>query len=130
MRSLSSLFILKDVMAQLNAEAQKAGYKASELQPRDVFDLVAGSGSGGLIAIMLGKLGMTIDECISVFESLLLAVLEHMTWRGRLYSGLSKARSETKTLDQLLSRMIGKMGVSPSSPFQRAPTDEDDPIDW
>lgn len=37
-------------------------------KPCDVFDLIVGTSTGGLIAIMLGRLRMTIDECLAKYE--------------------------------------------------------------
>jgi len=37
-------------------------------KPCDVFDLIIGTSTGGLIAVMLGRLHMTVDECITMYE--------------------------------------------------------------
>lgn len=37
--------------------------------PCDYFDIICGTSTGGLIAIMLGRLGMTIEETIEAFEA-------------------------------------------------------------
>lgn len=37
-------------------------------RPCDVFDLIVGTSTGGLIAVMLGRLHMTIDDCIAKYE--------------------------------------------------------------
>lgn len=52
-RGLSSLVILRDIMDEI-------GYQANVENPRpcDYFDLICGTSTGGLIAIMLGQLGM------------------------------------------------------------------------
>lgn len=39
-----------------------------DIRPCDVFDLIAGTSTGGLIAVMLGRLHMTVDECIKSYE--------------------------------------------------------------
>ena len=41
-----------------------------EVEPQDVFDFVAGTSTGGLIAIMLGKLRMNPQQCIQAYKSL------------------------------------------------------------
>ena len=37
-------------------------------RPCDCFDLIAGEGTGGLIAIMLGRLQMHLNQAISAFQ--------------------------------------------------------------
>ncbi|KAK4869137.1 hypothetical protein LT330_006137 [Penicillium expansum] len=37
-------------------------------RPCDHFDLIGGTSTGGIIAIMLGRLGMTVDECIRAYR--------------------------------------------------------------
>ncbi|KAI8936055.1 hypothetical protein NX059_007556 [Plenodomus lindquistii] len=39
-------------------------------KPCDYFDLICGTSTGGLIAIMLGRLGMDVEECIKVYQDL------------------------------------------------------------
>jgi patatin-like phospholipase/acyl hydrolase len=53
-RGLSSLLILRDIMADIE---NRIGLGATP-KPCEYFDLIGGTGTGGLIAIMLGILGM------------------------------------------------------------------------
>jgi patatin-like phospholipase/acyl hydrolase len=46
-RGLSTLYILKSLMAQLNHARQKMG--ASALKPCELFDLIGGTSTGGLV---------------------------------------------------------------------------------
>ncbi|OOG00589.1 hypothetical protein ASPCADRAFT_511550 [Aspergillus carbonarius ITEM 5010] len=61
-RGLSSLYILKHIMESIDPE--------NTPKPCEYFDLIGGSGSGGLIAIMLGRLEMDIDQCINAYKRL------------------------------------------------------------
>lgn len=78
-RGLSSLQILKQLMEVVDPE--------SPPKPCDYFDMIGGTSTGGfvysiikklrsfadsdsLIAIMLGRLQMTVDECIDAYVSL------------------------------------------------------------
>ncbi|QRV93310.1 patatin-like phospholipase protein [Ceratobasidium sp. AG-Ba] len=63
-RGLSSLLILKAIMEHVH------GPSGEPLLPYQCFDLIVGTSTGGLIAIMLGRLQMTVDDCISEYTGL------------------------------------------------------------
>ena len=82
-RGLSSLYILKKLVDDANI-----GRKGpAKLKPCEMFDLIAGTSTGGygcflrdcyhrtnlyrLIAIMLGRLEMTVDECIEHYNGMM-----------------------------------------------------------
>ncbi|KAH6972990.1 acyl transferase/acyl hydrolase/lysophospholipase [Ilyonectria sp. MPI-CAGE-AT-0026] len=62
-RGVSSLLILEDIMEKLR---EKRGLDRVP-RPCDHFDLIGGTSTGGIIAIMLGRLGMTVDQCIRAY---------------------------------------------------------------
>ncbi|KAG6916204.1 hypothetical protein DXG01_007834 [Tephrocybe rancida] len=62
-RGISSLYILQAIMAKVSPNNPS-------VKPCDYFDMICGTSTGGLIAIMLGRLQMTIPECIEVYTSL------------------------------------------------------------
>ena len=55
-RGISSLYILKDIMARVKRQAQIDNQPISTVRPCDLFDRICGTSTGGLIAIMLGRL--------------------------------------------------------------------------
>ncbi|KAG6865002.1 hypothetical protein C0991_005690 [Blastosporella zonata] len=62
-RGISELYILQDIMARISPNNPN-------IKPCEYFDMIAGTSTGGLIAIMLGRLKMTIPECITLYTSL------------------------------------------------------------
>ncbi|KAG5349858.1 hypothetical protein C0989_001592 [Termitomyces sp. Mn162] len=62
-RGLSELFILEDIMNRIKAE------KGLEEVPKpcEYFDVIGGTGTGGLIAILLGRLCLSVEEAIGVY---------------------------------------------------------------
>jgi patatin-like phospholipase/acyl hydrolase len=67
-RGLSSLYILKGLMTRLDQQVDQAVQRP--LLPCDFFDLIAGTSTGGIIAIMLGVLYMDVETCISKYINL------------------------------------------------------------
>ncbi|KAI0119738.1 acyl transferase/acyl hydrolase/lysophospholipase [Daldinia grandis] len=63
-RGKSSLLILENIMEGIRKE------KGLDQAPRpcDCFDIIGGTSTGGIIAIMLGRLGLTVDECIRAYD--------------------------------------------------------------
>lgn len=61
-RGISSLYILRSLMQRIPG--------GSNVKPCDYFDMMAGTSTGGLIAIMLGRLKMSIDDCIQAYEDM------------------------------------------------------------
>lgn len=59
-RGVSSLYILKEIMAQVYRQWSKDYPNQPRWVPRpcEIFDIICGTSTGGLIALMLGKLQM------------------------------------------------------------------------
>jgi patatin-like phospholipase/acyl hydrolase len=65
-RGISSLYILKELMAQIERERRATIWPppTTRLRPYEVFDLICGTSTGGLIAIMLGRLQMVLSPVV------------------------------------------------------------------
>jgi predicted acylesterase/phospholipase RssA len=61
-RGISSLEILRTIMAQVSSDPNA--------KPCNYFDMMAGTSTGGLIAVMLGRLQMTVQECMTAYYKL------------------------------------------------------------
>ncbi|KAJ7438590.1 FabD lysophospholipase-like protein [Mycena latifolia] len=64
--ALSELLILERIMYQVQATLRSD----TALAPCDYFEIIGGSGIGGIIALMLGRLRMSISGSISAYEKL------------------------------------------------------------
>ncbi|KAL7944685.1 hypothetical protein V8C42DRAFT_78783 [Trichoderma barbatum] len=76
-RGLSSLFILQSMMERVENSAERdASNVAMEPRPCDYFDYITGTGIGGVIALLLGRLKFTISKSILVYRHLSLVLRE------------------------------------------------------
>ena len=103
-RGLSSLMILRRLMAAVDPDAPP--------KPCDYFDMIGGTSTGGLIAIMLGRLGMTVDECIDAYTTLSDRVFEKKSHgvniKGKLQGRFDSAALELAVKNILASRGLGE----------------------
>ncbi|KAJ5186104.1 protein kinase subdomain-containing protein [Penicillium cf. griseofulvum] len=110
-RGLSSLYILKSIMDQLNHA--RAQLELPPVKPCEVFDLIGGTSTGGLIAIMLGRLGMDVDSCIAAYSDLAAAVFsEKLRSIPMNFKGDIKAKFDSKKLERAIQKVIEDSGVS------------------
>ncbi|KAL4892783.1 acyl transferase/acyl hydrolase/lysophospholipase [Aspergillus ambiguus] len=93
-RGISTLYILKEILESLTGDPSP--------RPCDYFDMIGGTGSGGLIAILLGRLKMDIDECIDTVSRL----YKHVFRKRRHIPIGSNLRSRPKFDSKLLEHMI------------------------
>lgn len=76
-RGYSMLIILQELMHRTFVEIEGRAPKRHEIpKPADHFDLIAGTGTGGLIALMLGRLRLDIDTCKDLYVRLTRRVFE------------------------------------------------------
>jgi hypothetical protein len=76
-RGYSMLIILQELMHRTFVEIEGRAPKRHEIpKPADHFDLIAGTGTGGLIALMLGRLRLDIDTCKDLYVRLTRKVFE------------------------------------------------------
>lgn len=86
-RGYSMLILLREFMHKTYEEIQSGTYRDPdddepdqtrdvEPKPCEYFDLIAGTGTGGLIAIMLGRLRMDLVKCMEVYVKMTQKVFE------------------------------------------------------
>ncbi|KAL4257458.1 FabD/lysophospholipase-like protein [Pleurotus pulmonarius] len=70
-RGISSLVILENIMLKLTNNP--------DTKPCEYFDMICGTSTGGLIALMLGRLRMSIPQCIAAYNKFASEIFE---WNG------------------------------------------------
>ncbi|KAF2017972.1 kinase subdomain-containing protein, partial [Aaosphaeria arxii CBS 175.79] len=119
-RGLSTLYILRNLMARLAYERYgDAVNKYPPVKPCEVFDLIGGTSTGGLIAIMLGRLEMTVDECIIAYRELIKDVFKARESRAGISAfGRVTSRFSSKALEIAIKRVLAsREGVSEDDLF-------------
>ncbi|RKK08777.1 hypothetical protein BFJ65_g16440 [Fusarium oxysporum f. sp. cepae] len=98
---LSSLMILQNLMSTIDPD--------SPPKPCDYFDMISGTSTGGLIAIMLGRLRMTVDECIVAYTSLSNMVFKKKRHRSKI-NGQLQGRFDATALEQAVKKILVENG--------------------
>lgn len=98
---MSSLMILQNLMSTINPDCPP--------KPCDYFDMIAGTSTGGLIAIMLGRLQMTVDECITAYTSLCNNVFKKKRHRVRI-NGRLQGRFDAAALELAIKQILTETG--------------------
>ncbi|PNH41105.1 hypothetical protein VD0004_g5947 [Verticillium dahliae] len=98
-RGLSSLMVLRSLMATIDPDHPP--------RPCDYFDMIGGTSTGGLIAIMLGRLRMSVDECIAAYAALSDEVFEKKNRRIRL-NGQLQGRFDSVALERAVKKILAR----------------------
>lgn len=76
-RGYSMLILLQELMYKTYNAAEGRPPKPNQIpKPCEYFDLIVGSGTGGLIAIMLGRLRLDVETCKEVYIRMTKRVFE------------------------------------------------------
>ena len=109
-RGLSSLLILQSLVQHINVaierERRLTGEAHVAVKPQDIFSFFAGTSTGGLIAIMLGKLGMSLEECIAAYRQLSREIFQKKHFRGRMTGGLAPAKYSAGRLVRCTEKLM------------------------
>ncbi|KAF7954085.1 hypothetical protein EAE96_005218 [Botrytis aclada] len=76
-RGYSMLIIIQELMHRTYVEIEGKAPRRDQIpKPADHFDLICGTGTGGLIAIMLGRLRLDLETCKEVYVRMTRKVFE------------------------------------------------------
>jgi len=111
-RGLSSLIILKQFMEMVNPE--------SPPEPHEYFDIIGGTSTGGISALMLGRLRMSIDDCIDAYISLSDRIFQkkrhRVSIRGRVQGRFDAGELEKVFKEIIKGRHLGEDALLKDSP--------------
>ncbi|PQE09028.1 Acyl transferase acyl hydrolase lysophospholipase protein [Rutstroemia sp. NJR-2017a BBW] len=113
-RGLSTLLIIKALMAKVNAERIKDGLPI--VKPCELFDLIGGTSTGGIIAIMLGRLEMDVDECIDVYTNMFEKIFGKKGLPLNRRASI-KGRFDSKVLEECITKILKDRGLSEKEPL-------------
>jgi hypothetical protein len=85
-------------------------------KPCDYFDMIGGTSTGGLIAIMLGRLQMSVDECIVEYKKLSPAIFTHIHHRVNI-SGHIQGRFDHEALERGIRSLLSSRGLDEDELF-------------
>ena len=111
-RGLSLLMILQQLMSTVDPE--------SPPKPCDYFDMIGGTSTGGLIAIMLGRLQMTVDECVVAYTSLSDKVFEKRSHRVNI-KGKLQGRFDAAELERAVKQILKARGLAEDALLKDSP---------
>ncbi|KAI9889713.1 MAG: hypothetical protein M1814_005012 [Vezdaea aestivalis] len=123
-RGYSMLILIQELMYRTYVEIEGKAPRRDQIpKPCDHFDLIAGTGTGGLIAIMLGRLRLDLETCKEVYVRMTRKVFEtDKTFAGIPYrSTLFKASKLEEAIrecvrDHTVSEEEGNDGTGPQQP--------------
>ncbi|KAJ5963990.1 uncharacterized protein N7479_003866 [Penicillium vulpinum] len=109
-RGLSMLLIIKRLMEGINP--------LSPPKPCDYFDMIGGTSTGGLIALMLGRMKLGIDACIEAYSNLSPRIFSQVRHRIKLSTGKTQGRFDHVAMEQGIKDVLMQYGMDPETLFK------------
>ncbi|KAB2098622.1 hypothetical protein AG0111_0g13152 [Alternaria gaisen] len=111
-RGLSALMILEQLMEAVDPDAPP--------KPCDYFDMIGGTSTGGLIAVMLGRLRMSVADCITAYLSLSDRVFRKTRHRVTV-KGQVQGRFDADELARAVREVVKQQGLPEDALLKDAP---------
>ncbi|KAI5777135.1 acyl transferase/acyl hydrolase/lysophospholipase [Geopyxis carbonaria] len=114
-RGYSTLLLIQELMLSLFVSLEGRAPTPSELpRPCDHFDLIGGTGTGGLIAMLLGRLRLDVETCKAEYVRVSRAVFESdKTIAGLPYR---KTLFKASRLEEEIKRVVAEYAPRGESP--------------
>ncbi|CAN9248412.1 unnamed protein product [Alternaria alternata] len=111
-RGLSALMILEQLMEAVDPDAPP--------KPCDYFDMIGGTSTGGLIAVMLGRLKMSVGDCITAYLSLSDRVFRKTRHRVTV-KGQVQGRFDADELARAIKEVVKQQGLEEDALLKDVP---------
>ncbi|RYN53640.1 hypothetical protein AA0117_g13334 [Alternaria alternata] len=111
-RGLSALMILEQLMEAVDPDAPP--------KPCDYFDMIGGTSTGGLIAVMLGRLKMSVADCITAYLSLSDRVFRKARHRVTV-KGQVQGRFDADELARAVKEVVKQQGLQDDALLKNVP---------
>jgi hypothetical protein len=121
MRGLASLMIVDAIMKEITTKSGRV------LRPCQVFDLIGGTSVGGLISILLGRLGLDCQTAIDIYKTIVKKLFgdQQNAWNV-IQTGEFLNTSE---FDEYIAQRVAELTGSPNTMMNPAPEDGQGPSD-
>jgi len=83
--------------------------------PKNYFDMIGGSGTGGLLAIMLGRFGMSATACVRNYADLSRMIFQDSNKKLRNPLSSWRPSFEAITLENAMKRIAQENGSHPEA---------------
>ncbi|KAK7513046.1 acyl transferase/acyl hydrolase/lysophospholipase [Phyllosticta citriasiana] len=122
-RGLSSLMVLDDLMENIALEEKRLGLRPTNdnepLKPCDYFDLIGGTSTGGIIAILLGRLQLDVKTCLTIYTELAEQIFKND--RSFNFAGMKvpvgKTRFSGAVLENAIKKALATLGYDENEPM-------------
>lgn len=106
-RGLSALVCLEQLMDGANEHRRQSGLPPVE--PWQMFDMIGGTSTGGLIAVMLGRLRMSVADCMQVYINLSEKAFTKKNLFDRAKGKVTLGpKFKTRALEDAIKQIIGE----------------------
>ncbi|KAI5812190.1 acyl transferase/acyl hydrolase/lysophospholipase [Pyronema omphalodes] len=136
-RGYTSLCVLEELEDEVKRALVRAGEAdrySESLKPCNIFNFIAGVSTGAIIAIMLGRLEMSIEECKVAYQQLSQKVFSDSTIRTttRFFKTIIRRkdvdilayRYSRKSLETVIHQFLEAQALDPNIPL--VPRQEED----
>lgn len=115
-RGLSEIILLQEIMDRLSRE--RGCPEGTAIAPWEEFDMICGTSTGGLLAIMLGRLRMSLDSAEKAYKTLSERIFQpahnEVDIPGKTYDFLkANGKFSSEPLEVVIQEMLVLNGLSP-----------------